>query len=290
MDIKIVNELNIEQINAVKQLLQKVHKYDHTFRDPYLSNQFNFFPDMPTFLLAYQNQKLIGMIMIYADEKPNTGVVDLYINVLPDARRQGVATKLLSYAKKILRNYNYTKWEYIAEQNFLDSYPKFLTHNQLSIFDAEYQLSLDLKTFQSAKSYENIFTSELADAEISTVSKMESVIFDNDSIISENYIRSSFLDANIMQYVLHNNNQIIGYCAINVENEYYFFDLFIAEQYQKQGYGTIFMNQILQKLQQIGNKRCVIGVMSDNLPALQLYKDSGFIQDTKILYLTDQTF
>ncbi|UQS83959.1 GNAT family N-acetyltransferase [Bombilactobacillus thymidiniphilus] len=288
MQITSVTKLNPAQTTAVNELLQVVHQYDHTFRDPYLSNQFNYFAEMPTFLLAYQADYLVGMAMIYADEEPKAGMVDLYINVAPQFRRQGVGRQLLATIKIILQQYGYQHWQYISEQNFLNANPAFLTHEQLTIPEIEYQLSLNLAQ-NSHRSMEQseLTTGELKAEQIVMVATLEQQAFGNDLVVSQKYITSGLKDPATIQFVLQRGTEVVGYCAINAESEYYFFDLFIAPKDQHRGYGTIFMQQMLDKLQQKAAKRCVIGVVGDNTPALNLYQKSGFAIETKIVYLQE---
>ncbi|MDF7638713.1 hypothetical protein PT285_04785 [Lactobacillus sp. ESL0791] len=80
------NLTNIQK-TEVNELMEKIHQHDGTCKDPYLSNQYSYFPEMPIFISAYESGALVGFVMIYADEKPNEEV-DLYVEVLPEKRRQ----------------------------------------------------------------------------------------------------------------------------------------------------------------------------------------------------------
>ncbi|HBG91215.1 MAG TPA: hypothetical protein DDW47_03910, partial [Lactobacillus acetotolerans] len=62
---KVVN-LSKKELEEANDLINQVEGYDHTYRRPYLSNQYNYFPDMPSFVLYYNEKQLIGLLTLYA--------------------------------------------------------------------------------------------------------------------------------------------------------------------------------------------------------------------------------
>lgn len=130
--ITAVPHLTSQQHNQANALIQQVQEHDQSHRDPYLSNQFNVFSDMPAFFLASDHHELVGLLTLYADEDPS-GSVDVTLNVLPKWRRQGVAFQLWQAAKKTLSWYGYHQVEFLTEQGFLDQAPKLLTNMQLQL-------------------------------------------------------------------------------------------------------------------------------------------------------------
>lgn len=116
--------LNEREQRQANELTERVQKADKTYSDFYLSNQFNYFQDMQTFILAYDGNKLVGLTMLYADEGPEEEV-EVNLEVDPEFRRQGIATRMFEHAKRIMVQYGYYKWEFVSEKNFLEKIQAF---------------------------------------------------------------------------------------------------------------------------------------------------------------------
>ena len=117
--------LNEKEQRQANELTERVKKADKTYSDFYLSNQFNYFQDMQTFILAYDGNKLVGLTMLYADEGPEEEV-EVNLEVDPEFRRQGIATRMFEHAKRIMVQYGYYKWEFVSEKIFLEKNPGLL--------------------------------------------------------------------------------------------------------------------------------------------------------------------
>ena len=80
----VLNEIEKNQIN---ELVRLCNQHDKTYTQIYLSNQFNYYPDLPAFFLAYDGESLAGILNIYADEAEDAEIKAL---VRPEKRRQGI--------------------------------------------------------------------------------------------------------------------------------------------------------------------------------------------------------
>ena len=67
--IRATNQLTEKERKAAKALIASCQAHDQTFREPYLSNMFNFNPNMPAFFIYYQKGELLGLLTVYADDE-----------------------------------------------------------------------------------------------------------------------------------------------------------------------------------------------------------------------------
>lgn len=284
MNILATTKLTDEQKQAIQHLLNNVHQSDQSHRDPYLSNQFNNFPDMPCFFLNYEEDELTGFTMIYADGSIDEPV-EVYINVLPNKRRQGIATNMLRYVKTTLNQFNYDHIEFVTETSFLQKNPDFLTNSHLKITHKEHQLRATKILRATSNSLLNV--RKLQQKDIKQVIQSQAQAFEVTLEESEKYISESYKDPHTLNYILENKFGVIGYCAIDNGTEYYIFGLVVDCAYRNQGYGAFFIKQVMSLLKQKQEKPFVLGVDDDNVAARHLYANTGFNEETEIDYLIE---
>lgn len=286
--MNIIEEISLsnQQKREITQLLSEIHQTDETFRDPYLSNQFNYFAKMPAFLLVYEQEWLIGFTMLYAD-----GTVDepaeLYINVRPKYRKKGLATLMLHRARAILSSYGYQKITYVSEKKFLQKNPEFLQKNGLTVKESEYQMrALDISQKNSKElANSTLVIREMQKEDIDALILLQIEAFATSKEESKKYVTESYKDPSTLTFVLEYEEQVIGYSAVDNGQEYYFFGLSIASAYQNHGYGTFLVQTMMEILWQQQTKNFVLGVEKENLPAIHVYQNAGFHIETEIVYL-----
>ena len=277
--------LTPEQKTAAEQLIATVQQFDHTYRSPYLSNQFNVFPEMKSFFLAYDHEKLVGIVTLYADE-PVDGTVDVTANVLPTYRRRKIATTLWQEALNELHQFGYHDYEFTTERTFLKANPDFLMHSQLVEADEnEFQLRHPIEsvilTHQPARAPHLLKESDVPEL----VTQFVAAFPRNEEAGATQYLQQSLTDPMTDGYVFTDADQIVGACLVDKSDGYYFFSLFIKPSKQNQGLGTYFVKLLSQHLIETAPQQLVIGVEADNLPALHVYQKAGFEIETEVLYL-----
>ena len=99
--IRFTNQLTDKERKEAKALIASCQANDHTFREPYLSNMLNFDSTMPTFFLYYQEEELLGLLTVYADNED----VEVAILVVPEYRRKGIARSLFDKFQKETASY-----------------------------------------------------------------------------------------------------------------------------------------------------------------------------------------
>ena len=284
--------LNEKEQRQANELTERVKKADKTYSDFYLSNQFNYFQDMPTFILAYDENKLVGLTMLYADEEPEEEV-EVNLEVDPEFRRQGIATRMFEHAKRIMVQYGYYKWEFVSEKVFLEKNPGFLKKVGLKIVleDSDYYM----RTAEPALIEKNdklkqvLVVKPLTINYVAQVAKKHSRAFGEDVETSTKYIKNSLADKNTKSFILLKGNEVAGYCAVDHgENEEYFFGLFIDKPFRGQRFGTFFIKKMMAILQKEGSRVFALNVEISNKAAIHIYEKAGFKILSKTLYLKSQ--
>ena len=284
--------LNEKEQRQANELTERVKKADKTYSDFYLSNQFNYFQDMPTFILAYDENKLVGLTMLYADEGPEEEV-EVNLEVDPEFRRQGIATRMFEHAKRIMVQYGYYKWEFVSEKVFLEKNPGFLKKVGLKIVleDSDYYM----RTAEPALIEKNdklkqvLVVKPLTINYVAQVAKKHSRAFGEDVETSTKYIKNSLADKNTKSFILLKGNEVAGYCAVDHgENEEYFFGLFIDKPFRGQRFGTFFIKKMMAILQKEGSRVFALNVEISNKAAIHIYEKAGFKILSKTLYLKSQ--
>lgn len=287
MQIEQFTQLTQNHIEDIHLLSQAVHAYDHTHKDAYLSNQYNYFPEMPTFVLGYEKKSLIGFAMLYADGNLDE-VVEISLMVHPSARRKRIGTAIKQRAFEILKKFGYHKVQYLTERDFLVANPDFINKNQLVVDDEfEYQMRFE-KEPVSVESKMGVGVRRMQQADVLQLVPSYINAFPHlTASAAEQYLQESLEDTSIETYVLLYENQAIGYCAVDNGGYYYIFGLFVDVEYRNRGFGAQFMQLIMRELYLQEAKPFVIGVEGDNNRAHYLYQKLGFEDETVLEYLTE---
>ena len=290
----IVEKVNLsdKEQRQANELTERVQKADRTYSDFYLSNQFNYFQDMPTFILAYDENKLVGLTMLYADEGPEEEV-EVNLEVDPEFRRQGIATRMFEHAKRIMVQYGYHKWEFVTEKVFLEKNPSFLKNMSLKVVpeDSDYYMRTvePVMIEKTDKLNQVLAVKPLTMSYVDQVAKAHSNAFGDAIATSTKYIKNSLLDKDTKSFILLKGNEVLGYCAVDHgENEDYFFGLFIDKPFRGKGFGTFFIKKMMVILQKEGSKVFALNADVDNKAAIHIYEKAGFKILSETLYLKSQ--
>ncbi|WP_071130423.1 GNAT family N-acetyltransferase [Enterococcus timonensis] len=280
-------ELTSEQLAECNQLIKKIQQHDRTFKSPYLSNQFNFFAEMLTLFLNYENNQLTGILSIYADGNTES-TAEMAVFVDEKFRRQGIATRLIQAATSELEKFGYHDLEFWTEQQFLTDNPDFLKNCSL-VADPETEIQLTTKKNQKwiFSEREEFQFRNLQASDIEALTQLQVRAFpETSSETAHQYLLKGLADEKQENFILKKNDQIIGTCAADQDDYDYIFGLFIAENWQNQGLGTYLLEKTCQNLTRENKRIIKIGVESNNLQALHLYQKVGFIIETEVIYLS----
>lgn len=278
--------LNSDEVVQAEKLTKIVQLEDHTYKGIYLSNQFNYFTEMPTFIYAIDNGKMIGLTMLYADEKPD-GEVELHVEVAPDYRGRGIAREMTKRAQKIMAQYGYNKYCFVSEKSFITKNVDFLAKTKLEIDDHDFYMVAS-KPEGIAKNDNldlNLAVREMNKDDIEKVVQHYSKAFDENIESTKNYILESFKDKEKVNFVLTYQDEIAGYCAVDLGIRDYFFGLFIRDDFRGRGYATFFIKKMMAELKERGSKEFELEVEPDNLAAVHAYQNAGFEIKSEVVYL-----
>lgn len=278
--------LNSDEVVQAEKLTKIVQLEDHTYKGIYLSNQFNYFTEMPTFIYAIDNGKMIGLTMLYADEKPD-GEVELHVEVAPDYRGRGIAREMTKRAQKIMAQYGYNKYCFVSEKSFITKNVDFLAKTKLEIDDHDFYMVAS-KPEGIAKNDNldlNLAVREMNKNDIEKVVQHYSKAFDENIESTNNYILESFKDKEKVNFVLTYQDEIAGYCAVDLGIRDYFFGLFIRDDFRGRGYATFFIKKMMAELKERGSKEFELEVEPDNVAAVHAYQNAGFEIKSEVVYL-----
>lgn len=284
--------LNNEETKQAAGLNKRINKADNTYSNIYLSNKYNYFSDMPTFVLAYEGQKLIGLTMLYADDGP-AEEVEVNLVVDPEFRRHHIASKMWKRAKHILLQYGYHKWEFPTEKVFLAKNPDFLANCNLTVVkeDSDYYMRTEqpLSLDKADRLNQILEVKILAENYVDQVAKAHSNAFGEAISTSTKYIKNALADKDTTSFILLKGNEVAGYCAVDHgDNEDYFFGLFIDKPFRGQGFGTFFIKKMIAILQKEGSRVFALNADVENKAAIHIYEKAGFKILSETLYLKSQ--
>lgn len=308
MELQKRTVLSEAEKNQIDDLVKLCNRHDATFTDIYLSNQFNYYADLPAFFLAYEGERLVGILNIYADEADDAEIKAL---ICPENRRQGIFRLLLQAAWTELKKKEYSSILYVVDRNF-SGYENLMSALGGTYTEAEYymvwqdpaQAALAGSTGkipEMAKSpvQDRPATVKKVPAEADSSKKVRPATeddipvsaqiaaeaFDEDIAIQLKYETKSLHDPEIYKFVIEQNSQVAGSCSVSVQPELnYIFGLCVAKARQRQGLGKALLNGVIARLRAEGRENIALSVVTDNENALKLYQNCGFVTKTVNLY------
>lgn len=275
--------LSIEK-KMVNELIKDCQKFDNLHDMPYLDNAFNFYPDMPAFVLAYSEKQVIGFVSIYANQIDEA---NLTIYVAPDYRKQGIGKKLFNQAKKICKKYQYVEVVVQLEQNQLNKMPGILNSFNLRHDKSFSEILMSFERHKLLTSTNKIKVEKLQQQQINELAKIHAFGFLDDYEQVKEDLEISFNDEAIEIYAFFNENNLIGSVTFEIieTNKAHLFGYVIKRELQGFGYGQQALNEVLKIMQKKEIKHLNLTVAKDNLNARHVYQKHGFVEKTTLEYL-----
>lgn len=283
--IRATNQLTEKERKAAKALIASCQAYDQTFREPYLSNMLNFDPNMPAFFLYYQEEELLGLLTVYADDED----VEVSILVDPSHRRQGVGRAMYRSFEKEMVAYPIRSVTFQTERVFLDRHPDLASHwGVVEDEETETWLGRD-KTPYALDSRSDVKVLLAHPAYVEEIAQLHHQAFSDPEEtldVSRRYITEALKDSDGLLYILLKEAQVIGVCTVDLSgNSNYLYGLAIAEAYRGQGYGSYLAKSVVNQLIAHNDKPFQIAVEDSNIGAKLLYENIGFVKQTQVVYL-----
>ncbi|MDQ0222405.1 GNAT family N-acetyltransferase [Streptococcus moroccensis] len=280
--ITAVSRLTDDQLAASKSLIAAVQNADGTARVPYLSNMLNFDPTMPAFFLAYEEDQLVGLLSVYADDEE----AELAILVHPDHRQKGIARQLFKTFQAETTSYPITEVTFWTERVFLEKNPCLPKHWGLVENPDRDTWLVRERTSYPLSSRKDIVFDQATLENSEAIATFQSQVFDNSYDVSLRYAREAIGDPDSLLYLLQKGEEVIASCTVDVSSDYnYLYGLAVLPSHQGQGYGTYLVQSIVNTLIEQNDKAFQIAVEDDNVGAMRLYEKIGFAEQTQIIYL-----
>ncbi|MDR0899577.1 MAG: GNAT family N-acetyltransferase [Lactobacillaceae bacterium] len=281
MKILELAEVSASQLQEIKKLESEVLKYDGTFRQAYLSTQYNFDRTMPAYFLAYQDDRLIGSLFLYADDPSDTTV---YLFVKPEFRSQKVATDLISHAQKIIQEFSITDFSFSTEQHFLDENPWMMDK---VVKGPDYELLMSRDNKPATAEDENLQIEVLNADNLDQVVELEHRNFpEHSKEINRRYLEANISDPSIVTFVLKLEDSIVGSTSIDIASDNnYFFSLSVDGNFRGRGFAPKMISMSINQIATMNSKPFQLSVDHDNLAAIKAYQKSGFEEVSKVVYL-----
>lgn len=283
--IRATNQLTEKERKAAKALIASCQAHDQTFREPYLSNMFNFNPNMPAFFIYYQKGELLGLLTVYADDED----VEVSILVDPSHRREGIARAMYRSFEKEMASYPIRSVTFQTERVFLDRHLDLASHwGVVEAEETETWLGRD-KTPYALDSRSDVKVLLAAPAYVEEIAQLHHQAFSDSEEtldVSRRYITEALKDPDGLLYILLKEAQVIGVCTVDLSgNSNYLYGLAIAEAYRGQGYGSYLAKSVVNQLIEQNDKAFQIAVEDSNIGAKRLYENIGFVKQTQVVYL-----
>lgn len=282
MTIKILSKANEEIIKQIREVEIICKDYDKTTGSICIDASLNFYPEIKTLFLLYEDNKLISLISIFI---PTASEAEISAYTLPEYRQKGYFRELLDEVIEELKKYKKPELVFVCEPGSIDG-KKVVKKLGAKLCFTEHFLrfkssagNLKLKRCTQIKLQE----ADLKDIEpIVTLSRQ---IFNNNYKDSKSMIEKSIKADNIIQYTALLDEHLIGMAAVSSETgQASIFGLGISPKYQGKGFGKELMSLILEDLEKRGVKNITIEADSINKNALELYIKSGFEIETSYGY------
>jgi len=275
-----VNSISPDLEKEIRNLELLCNRADGTHYSLFLENSYNADRTIDFIYLCRFNGVLISVIVLFFPEINN---VEVYGLTHPRYRRQGCFSSLLESARTHLKTLGDYSFLYVCDPG-CKSGMACLQHMGTTLEETEYMMELgkadfDLYLKSLKKMEQSIELREAVMDDLSAISAVASVMYEEERSNSEELIRQTMLSHKREQLVGLFENKLIGICTIGQEeNAIMINGLGIDKSFQGRKLGRDLLNQVISYT--FKKYRCPIKleVGSVNDKAFNLYKSVGFKQ------------
>jgi ribosomal protein S18 acetylase RimI-like enzyme len=282
MKILQLHKLNKQQIKEVEALVLECLRADGLERTLYLDNDINFYINLNSFFLLYEDQRLVSVLVIF---EPVEEEAEISAYTLPSERKKGYFKALLQTAVKELLRFGLNRILFVTEPAS-ESGLAALKACKANYCKSEYLMSFKQKDKAAeTASFNTLVLKELSEERLEAAANLSSRIFNTDLEEALDVIAVSMGSKYMKCYGAFAEAKMIGICNISYGVEQAsIFGFGILPDYQGKGYGRRFLKQIINLIQEKGFKAVTLHVGSENNSAYALYKSEGFVVQTQYDY------
>lgn len=282
MKILQLHKLNKQQIKDVEALVLECLRADGLERTLYLDNDINFYINLNSFFLLYEEQRLVSVLVIF---EPVEEEAEISAYTLPSERKKGHFKALFQTAQKELLRFDLNRVLFVIEPKSQSGLAA-LKALKANYGKSEYLMIYKLQDKKSElDSFKTLVLKELFIEGLEAAADLSSRIFHTDLEEAQDVIAISMNSKYMKCYGAYAKTKLIGICNISYGAEQAsIFGFGILPDYQGKGYGRQFLKQIINQIQEKGYQAVTLHVGSENNPAYSLYKSEGFVIQTQYDY------
>ena len=274
MKVIVLNKADKDIVKEINEVETLCMSHDKTKGNISLDQSLNFYPEMKSLFLLYDNNKLISLLSIFMP-KENEAEISAY--TLPGHRKKGYFKILLNKALEELEKYGPEQLLFVCETQSTDG-KKVLKKLGASLSFTEHFLRYIGSSYKCNDEYPSRIQLQQADfKDVLTIEALYRQIFNDDYSDAKSIVTKSLSSDSRIQYIATLDNKPAGTAGVSFEGDSAsIFGLGISPKYQKKGYGKELLNLVVKELEIKGIKNIYIEVDSLNENALHLYLKSGF--------------
>lgn len=281
MNIEQIHQLNEEQKLDIEKLVLECLLADGLERTLYLSNDLNFYENLDSFYLLYDNEKLVSVLTIF---EPLETEAEISAYTLPKERNKGYFTALLDYAEEELIGFDIVHIVFVIEPASVNA-NYALKACQASYIKSEYLLIMDNAECKHRNPYQAIELRELQAQNVTEAANLSAVIFGTNPEEDLILLNSALQSKQIESYCAYVISDMIGICNVNYgTHNACIYGFGIAPAHQGKGYGKSLLNLLIAKIADHKTRYITLEVGSENQIAFSLYKNAGFQIKTQYDY------
>jgi ribosomal protein S18 acetylase RimI-like enzyme len=282
--MKIAGFTSLTEIQTlqIQELQQRCMMFDCSGRELFLSNDMNYYKDMPCFFLSYIEETLCGVLIIFA---PTMGTAEISAYVHPDHRRTGIFSTLLLESWQVLQRYKIPKVLVVTDA------ASTICKEILSKWQAELSHSEYLLAFHGGeqKSYfpfaSRCLIREAVESDIEKMVELNMNSFGEDWENASHMVRENFNHPLTRCFIGQMDEDVFGLVNVRKEGaDFYICGFSVAPAHRKKGLGRYLLCQLLDRLTPSEDESITLEVDSSNQPAYQLYVSNGFVVLSQVDY------
>jgi ribosomal protein S18 acetylase RimI-like enzyme len=261
--------LTKEQLLEVNNLMNICEKYDNAKTCIQMNHSLNYFHELNSWNLYYNNNELIGILSIFS---PMRNEAEISICISPSKRKKGVAKELLKIAYKNLEKYNIENVLIVCDRNSQNGI-EIIKQKNLYIHHSEYTMKYTTIANENSNQRITVKTADVTD--MKKIINVNMDAFGETFEETESFIKSSMQSETRKAYIGIYNNNIIGAAFVGFDENISINTVCILKEEQNKGYGKELLNGIISQLND-NSRGIFIDVDSTNINAYKLYKSIGF--------------
>lgn len=289
MKILQLHKLNTQQIKDVEALVDECLKADGLERTIYLDNDINFYVNLDSFFLLYEENRLVSVLAIF---EPLEEEAEITAYTLPSERRKGYFKALLLQAEIELLRFDLQRVLFATEpgsESGLAVLKGLKANYSKSEYLLGYQFHKSDNYFSIKSSVENtdelILLKELTPDRIDEAAELSSLIFNADINETRDVIELSMHSGYMECYGAYIGGQLSGICNISLgADRASIFGFGISPELQGKGHGRRLLKQVMALIKSRNLNSVTLHVGSENNCAYNLYTSEGFQIQTQYDY------